>query len=357
MDTSETTLAGKTICAIGRFAAMSQKEFRETAAGCGCQHVAVPNPQTDFVVLGDAGYSESAKALLKAWELRHSGVPLQIISESDFYRISGQIAESSAFLSRLTITDLAAIVKVPPATVRQWVRWGLIEPMEVIHRLEIFGFRALAAAKRLRVLTEHDVPMARIRRELKKLRDRKPDEPLSEADLVHQHGRLLVRRKGHLIDGSGQTYFDFSERSSDSETLEIPPAAENLEDVFEKALRAESTGHLSQAIELYRQAIRLSPSNPVLHFNLGNTFYAQGRLLESRASFQTALALDDGYAEAWNNLGNVHLELEQWKDAIEAFGQSLKLVADYREANQNLGLALALLEERRQTKVYRNRTD
>jgi tetratricopeptide (TPR) repeat protein len=354
MDTSETTLAGKTICAIGRFAAMSQKAFREYAAQCGCRHVTVPSQQTDYLVLGDAGTSDSAKALLRAWDLRRSGTPIQIISESDFYRISGQIPENSPLLSRLTITDLAAILKVPPATVRQWVRWRLLEPIEVIHRLEIFGFRALAAARRLWQLTENDVSLAQIRRVLGKHRDRLPNDPLSEADLVHQHGRLLIRHKGHLIDGSGQTYFDFSEGPPDSETLELPPALENLEQVFEKALLAESSGRLSQAIELYQQAIGLSPSNPVLHFNLGNTLYAQGRLIESRASFQKALALDDGYAEAWNNLGNVHLELEQWKEAIEAFGQALKLVAKYREASQNLGLALTLLEERRQTKLYKS---
>jgi tetratricopeptide (TPR) repeat protein len=125
-----------------------------------------------------------------------------------------------------------------------------------------------------------------------------------------------------------------------------------LGDLFENALLAESKGRWQDAVGFYQEAIQFNPENPVLRFNLGNTLYALGRLEGSRDSFRSALKLDASYAEAWNNLGNIYLELEQWKEAIEAFGEALKLVSHYQDAKQNLDLALALLADRRRTKIY-----
>ncbi len=350
MDT-EITLSGKTICPIGRFAAMSQKEFRQFAGELGCPSAAVPNRQTDYVIVGDEGCADSSSALLKAWELRKTAA-LQIISEREFYRLAGHLDAGGPLVSRLTLLDLARTLQVPSARLRQWVRWGLLKPVEVIHRLEFFNFAALSTAKRLWRLTETDFTIAQIRRELGKHQHRLPGESVSEVNWIEQHGRLLIRHRGQLLDGNGQRYFDFSESPETNATFEIPPAPADLGRIFEKALLAEMNGRLTEAAELYQTAIAIAPGNPILYFNLGNTLYAQGRLAEARDAFLKTLNLDDGYAEAWNNLGNAYLEMERWKDAIDAFGRALKLVGHYPEARHNLDLALSLLAERRRTKVY-----
>jgi tetratricopeptide (TPR) repeat protein len=352
MDTTATTLSNKTLCVIGRFAAMSQREFRELAGELGCRCVAFPSPQTDFLVIGDEGCSDSAKPLLKAWELRKSGTGIQIFSESDFYQLAGQIPGDARLVRRFTMADLAKSIHVSGAKLRQWVRWGLLEPVEVIHRLEFFNFAAVQTAKRLAELTDLDFPITQIRKELEKLRGRFVGRSISEGDLVQQNGRLLIRHRGRLVDGRGQSYFDFSDQSESAPTLAIPPPRENVGGIFEQALLAEFAGRWEQAIELYQKALLLESSNPILFFNLGNTFYAQGKYEEARDSFRKALNLDDCYAEAWNNLGNAHLELEHWQEAIEAFGQALNLVSHYQDARQNLDLALNLLAEKRRTKIF-----
>lgn len=351
MDDPENTLAYKTVCAIGRFAAMSQKEFKEAAKDLGCHVVHAPNWKTHYVVVGDEGCSDSSQALSYAWELRKSGLPLQIISESDFYRLSGQENAESGVLGRLTVAELAKTLKVPSARIRQWVRWGLLRPTEVIHRLEFFNFTAVSTARRLLQWTEGDLTIPQIRKELAKIRSRLSGQ-YSDADLVQQHGRLLVRHQDELFDGNGQRYFDFSDESESAPSLEIPPEPADLGDLFEKALVAESKSRFNEAVEFYQEAINLKRDNPVLHFNLGNAFYALGRLEDSRDAFREAVNLDDGYSEAWNNLGNISLELEQWKEAIEACSQALKLVKDYPDARHNLDLALSLLADKRRTKLY-----
>ena len=352
MDASPPTLLNKTICTIGRFGAMSQKEFRQYAVALGCRCVAFPNSQTDFVIIGDEGCCDSPKVLLKAWELRKSRSGLEILSESDFYRLAGQVPGDARIVRRLTISDLSKSVHVPGARLRQWVRWNLLEPVEVIHRLELFNFSAVSTAKRLAELTRGDISITRIRRELEKHQHRLPGRLVSQGDLIEQNGRLLVRHRGRLLDGQGQCYFDFSEERESVPTVPLPSPPEDVGRLFEQALLAESSGRLGKAVELYQRALLLESSNPILFFNLGNTFFAQGRYKEARDSFRKALSLDDRYAEAWNNLGNAYLEMEDWQAAIDAFAQALKLVSNYQDARQNLELALNLLAEKRRTKIY-----
>ncbi len=352
MDTSPATLSDKTICAIGRFAAMSQKEFRQFVRELGGQCAGFPTPETDYVIIGDEGCSDSSQALLKAWELRKARAKLEILSESDFYQRSGELPGVSRIVRRLTLSDLARSLCLPAARIRQWIRWELLSPVEVIHRLELFNFQAVATAKRLARLAENDTTLAKIRKDLDRLKHRRPGRSLLEGDLVERNGRLLIRHNGRLLDGGGQYYFDFWEGEDPAPILLLPPRAEDVGRVFEKALLAESSGRLDKAVELYQKALLLESANPILFFNLGNTLYAQGRYDEARDSFRKAIRLDDRYAEAWNNLGNVYLERECWQEAIEAFGQALKLVSDYQDARQNLELALNLLAEKRRTKIY-----
>lgn len=350
MDDS-TTLFNKTFCVVGRFTAMSQKEFRHCLLEFGCQCVRFPTHDTDYVVVGDEG-CETSLALSEAWKLRASGLELRIISESDFYYHAGLFDSKTEIVQRLTLGELARILDLPGAKLRQWVRWGLLQPNKVIHRLEFFPFAAIASAKRVLEWADEGLTLPKIRQELASFRKRDSQSVYPDANVVFRHGRLLIQHKRQLLDSRGQRYFDFSDAKDSRRIVRIPPTPADLGRVFEMALIAEAKGRRQEAVQHYRQAIDIEPNNPILHFNLGNTLYAGGCLKEARDSFQLALMLDEEYAEAWNNLGNIHLELEHWRDAIEAFGRALQLVSDYRDARQNLDLALSLLADRRRTKLY-----
>lgn len=352
MDDPGARLSNKTFCVVGRFSAMSQKEFRRCLAEFGCHCVTIPTRDTDYVVVGDEGCAETSKALDEAWKLRKSSGILQIISESHFYCLAGTFDSETVVVGHLTLGELARTLAIPGAKLRQWVRWGLLQPDKVIHRLEFFPFATVVKAKRLLQWTEEGMSIAQIRRELASLHIWLPRRGLSDADVIQRHGRLLTRYKGHLLDCRGQLYFDFSDENVSPPSLKIPPAPASLGKLFEKALFAESTSLWKEAIAFYQQALQLEPGNPILHFNLGNAFYSAGNLQEARDCYQRALNLDEGYAEAWNNIGNIYLELEQWRDAIEAYGRALQLVSDYRDARQNLDLVLSLIANRRLTKLY-----
>ena len=48
--------------------------------------------------------------------------------------------------------------------------------------------------------------------------------------------------------------------------------------------------------------MRADTADPVLPFNLGNVFQAEGRSVEAKVAWQISVARDPAFAEAWYNL-------------------------------------------------------
>ena len=61
---------------------------------------------------------------------------------------------------------------------------------------------------------------------------------------------------------------------------------------------AGQVGKHDLAVEYISQAIRLRPSDPVLHYNLGKALRHQGQLAAAVAQYQEAIRLKPDYAEA-----------------------------------------------------------
>ncbi len=66
-----------------------------------------------------------------------------------------------------------------------------------------------------------------------------------------------------------------------------------------------SRGKLADAIDQFREAIRLRPTYVEAHNNLGTALAFQGKRDEAVEQFQQALTLQPEYAEARRNLGIV----------------------------------------------------
>src|ERR1700733_9110722 len=67
-------------------------------------------------------------------------------------------------------------------------------------------------------------------------------------------------------------------------------------------------GHHEAAAALIGQAIERRGTEASYHYNLGSAFKGQGRAEQAAASFTRALGRGPNYAEALNNLGNLHRE-------------------------------------------------
>jgi tetratricopeptide (TPR) repeat protein len=94
---------------------------------------------------------------------------------------------------------------------------------------------------------------------------------------------------------------------------------------------------LDEAIEHYKQAVRLKSDFVMAHYNLGNTLLQTGRPEEAIEHFQEFLRLKPNYAEVHNGLGNALSQLGRPKEAMEQYEEALRLKPDFPQAHCNLG--------------------
>ncbi len=66
-------------------------------------------------------------------------------------------------------------------------------------------------------------------------------------------------------------------------------------------------GQFPQAIDAFKQAVRLQPNNAEAHNNLGNAYYKAARYAEAVEAYKAAIAIKHDYAEAHFSLGVAYL--------------------------------------------------
>ena len=79
-----------------------------------------------------------------------------------------------------------------------------------------------------------------------------------------------------------------------------------------------------EALFFYKQAERLQPTNPVVHFFLGLTYKALAKPSLAYQHYSTALHLDPTYSNAYFNLGNLYLENQEAAQAVECYEAALE---------------------------------
>ncbi|MHB1318918.1 MAG: tetratricopeptide repeat protein, partial [Anaerolineae bacterium] len=107
---------------------------------------------------------------------------------------------------------------------------------------------------------------------------------------------------------------------------------------------ASRAQRLDRAVQYYAQAIDLSPQNVQLRNELGMTHAALGDTARARTSYQGSLALDDRYAMTYLLLGDLHLDNEEWAEAISLYETATELTPGSVAAWSRLAYAYAKAE-------------
>lgn len=344
-------LDGCRIALAGKFTSMSQREFGELIEQLGGEHVSLPGRHTRWLVVGGAGPplgpdGQPSQALQRARQLNADGYDIEIVQEDDFLDRLDLFEEDADVRQRYTTTQLSRILDVPLNRLRLWIRLGLIEPVETVHRLNYFDFRQVTSAKVLCDLLAEGLPLAKIRESLHRVQAWLPgmESPLGQLSVIEENGRLLVRLDdGRLAEPSGQLQLDF-ESVIEERALAIETASRTSDQWFQEALEAENRGDYQGAIDAYEHAILQEGDDPILHFNLGNVLYASRQLRDAEQEFRKAVELDNDYVEAWNNLGTVLADLDEYEASVEVFQRALAVFPLYADAHYNLGDVYTTLE-------------
>lgn len=129
----------------------------------------------------------------------------------------------------------------------------------------------------------------------------------------------------------------------DSESLWVHTLActtENETAHFNFGNALEKVGRSDEAIDHYKEALRINPNDADVHNNFGNILLREGKFDEAITHFQKALEARPNYAEAYSNLGMALGRLGRVSEAIEQYRHSVQANPEYATGHFNLAIAL-----------------
>jgi predicted O-linked N-acetylglucosamine transferase (SPINDLY family) len=122
------------------------------------------------------------------------------------------------------------------------------------------------------------------------------------------------------------------------------PEQADASSLVSRALSLHQAGGLSEAEELYRQALAIDPrQSGALHL-LGLVRFQRGDCVEAVRQFDLAVAIRPDFPAAYNSRAAALIALKRFDEALADCDRALALRRDLAEALANRGLALVELE-------------
>ncbi|MBF0357544.1 MAG: tetratricopeptide repeat protein [Magnetococcales bacterium] len=114
----------------------------------------------------------------------------------------------------------------------------------------------------------------------------------------------------------------------------------DLQKAMQTAVAFHQSGQFDQAIQWYKETIKLQPDNVAALCNLGGILQSQKRLDEAIPCLQKAIALNPDLMESHYNLGNSFKDQGNLDGAVVCYQKTLALKPDFADAHCNLGIVL-----------------
>ena len=250
-----------------------------------------------------------------------------------------------------TSRELTRLLRLTPKRQAQLRRLGVLRDDATGYR-----FRELVAARVAAGLLEHGASVRQVREALAGARRLAPtsDTPLSELRLVVQDRRIVVEQDRLRFDPrTGQALLDFSmgelERESRESALTglvrpLRPPAEAAEAWFARASAWDGDPERWEAaVDAYERVIAIDPGYAAAWNNLGLLQHRMGHYDRARECYEKALGADESCCQAAFNLGSLHEDLGDFHAAITWYRLALEMQPEYADAHFNLAGVLGKL--------------
>jgi hypothetical protein len=323
-----TPLSGQTLFLVGRLQGLTRRRLDTLVRLRGGKLAARPGRTVTLIAFG---HSAGERALDDGRVALPPGLPATaaLISENVLRRQLGLLGPPEEVDRSMGRGEIERLGGLTPNLVSCLVLFDVLEPVD-----ERFAWRDLVAAREAARLLKRGVAIGDVLEAAVALSRR--GSTLAEARLTEgPAGELLREVGGQLAEFSGQlTMFG----------REGQQKPRSIDDLLAEAEDAEAAGDHATAESLYTTAMRADTADPVLPFNLGNVFQAEGRAAEAKVAWQIAVARDPAFAEAWYNLALAAEDEQQSDLAIAEYRRAVKAQPDYADAHFNLALLLTKLE-------------
>jgi Tetratricopeptide repeat len=248
-----------------------------------------------------------------------------------------------------TLRELTRLLRLTPKRLTQLRRLGLLHGDAVGYRFrELVGVRTAAA------LLEGGATVRQVREALQGARRLAPEatQPLSELRLHVEQKRVVVAQDRQRFDPrTGQALLDLPMGELERETSEslltgivqpMHPPAEAAETWFAQASEWDSDPtRWEAAVDAYERVVAIDPGYAAAWNNLGLLEHRMGHYGKAGRCYERALEVDGTCCQAAFNLGSLHEDLGDFVAAITWYRRALELSADYADAHFNLAGVLS----------------
>jgi choline-sulfatase len=194
------------------------------------------------------------------------------------------------------------------------------------------------------------------------------DNLLSDAVNASETGRLeeaealykdLLRRQPDYIVAYDYAAYNLTKMARGGEAISLLEGAVGRGLGTDKILAHlglyyQEAGRLDESLATLEKALALSPDVAEVHNDKGVSLFKSGRIEEAAAAFKRALELDPHYAMALNNLGNCDLTVKRYREAEADFEAAISF--DEGLASSHNGLAAALYRQGRMDEALKSWT-
>jgi len=249
------------------------------------------------------------------------------------------------------LRELTRLLRLTPKRLAQLRRLGLLHDDGVGYR-----FRELVAARVAAGLLESGASVRQVREALAGARRLAPEAetPLSELRLVVRDQRIVVEQDRMRFDPrTGQALLDFSmgdlERESRESALAglvrpLVPPADAAETWFARASEWDGDPERWEAaVDAYTRVVAIDAGYAAAWNNLGLLQHRMGHYERAKECYEKALAADESCCQASFNLGSLHEDLGDFHSAITWYRLALEMQPDYADAHFNLAGVLGKL--------------
>ncbi|XP_053563785.1 protein O-mannosyl-transferase TMTC4 [Bombina bombina] len=150
---------------------------------------------------------------------------------------------------------------------------------------------------------------------------------------------LAVAMLGLLAINVGRCIFRSNQWKSEELLFKsaLPVCPLNAKVHYNVGKNLADRGHQRDAIQYYREAIRLNPKYVHAMNNLGNILKERDELQEAEELLSKAVSIQPDFSAAWMNLGIVQNSLKQFDDAEKSYLTAIKYRKKYPDCYYNLG--------------------
>jgi tetratricopeptide (TPR) repeat protein len=259
--------------------------------------------------------------------------------------------------------EVARLFDVPESRLRYWDRTGFLPPTGRVGARHFYTFQDLIGLRAAKGLLERGVPLRRVRRSVEALKGALPNvvRPLSELRVVADGKTCVVEGPERRWEpATGQLVLDFDVRSLRDDVVRLlrpasvdPVRRRMAYDAYLEGCRLdEDPATYARAEAAYRKAIELDQGFAHAHTNLGNLHFRRGDAAKADAAYQAALALDPEQPEALYNLGYLAFERGETGRAVEQFQRAVAVDPSFADAHFNLAMALEEMGRSREARAH-----